>query len=109
MQRRKYDGGVSGTPQEPTKKYPLRHIARFVLIGLYTGTRAAALASASPQRGEGKSYIDLERGIYYRLAGGRRASSKRQPPVPLPPGLLTHLRRWAQSDEDGNIPEHFVM
>ena len=32
----------------PTAKYPLRHLARFILIGLYTGTRAAAISAASP-------------------------------------------------------------
>jgi integrase len=78
----------------PTTKRPLRHIARFILLGLYTGTRAAAIAAASPTRGDGRSYVDLERGIFYRLGGGQRATAKRQPPVPLPPHLLGHLRRW---------------
>ncbi len=27
-----------------TDKRPLRHLARFILLGLYTGTRAAAIA-----------------------------------------------------------------
>jgi hypothetical protein len=36
-----------------TGKYTLRHIARFILIGLYTGTRASAIAAASPRRGRG--------------------------------------------------------
>jgi hypothetical protein len=31
-----------------TVKRRLRHIARFILIGQYTGTRAGAIASASP-------------------------------------------------------------
>ena len=88
-----------------TDKRPLRHLARFILLGLYTGTRAAAIASASPTRGVGKSYVDLERGIYYRLATGKRASNKRQPPVPLPEHLLAHMRRWA---ELGIAKEHFV-
>jgi integrase len=78
----------------PTQKRPLRHLARFILIGLYTGTRAAAIASASPTALEGRSFIDLDRGIYYRLAQGQQATTKRQPPVPLPPRLLAHLRRW---------------
>jgi hypothetical protein len=54
-----------------TDKRPLRHIARFILIGLYTGTRAGAIASASPYRDEGRSYVDLEHGIFYRLAQGQ--------------------------------------
>lgn len=88
-----------------TQRRPLRHIARFILIGLYTGTRAAAIASASATRGEGRSFIDLERGVFYRLAQGARATKKRQTPVPLPGRLLAHLRRWAEIDPPGS---HFV-
>jgi integrase len=64
------------------------------LIGLYTGTRAGAIASASTQRGIGRSFIDLEQGIFYRLAAGATETKKRQPPVPIPPRLLAHIRRW---------------
>lgn len=46
-----------------TEKRPLRHVARFILIGLYTGTRAGAIATASPYRAAGKSFVDLETGI----------------------------------------------
>lgn len=89
----------------PTDKRPLRHLARFILIGIYTGTRAGAIAAASPVRAEGRSYIDLDNGIFYRLALGRRATSKRQPPAPIPPRLLTHLRRWQRLGLAGS---HFV-
>ena len=88
-----------------TDKRPLRHLARFVLIGLYTGTRAAAIAAASPHRGVDRSFIDLDRGIYYRLPEGRRETNKRQPPIPIPPRLLAHLRRWK---EKGIAGTHFV-
>ena len=77
-----------------TDRRPLRHLARFILLGLYTGTRAAAIASASIERGEGRSYVDLDNGIFYRLAEGKRETKKRQPPVPIPPRLLAHLQRW---------------
>lgn len=97
----------------PTEKRPLRHLARFILIGLYTGTRAGAIATASSERCDGRSFVDLERGIFYRLAAGRRATKKRQPPVPIPARLLVHLRRWAlidakarQAGEPGRT--HFV-
>jgi integrase len=89
----------------PTDKRPLRHLARFILIGLYTGSRASAIAAASPTRGEGRSWIDLDRGIFYRLAQGRRATQKRQTPVPLPRRLLAHLRRWQRL---GVARAHFV-
>ncbi|MBK3664901.1 site-specific integrase [Bradyrhizobium diazoefficiens] len=77
-----------------TDRRPLRHIARFILIGLYTGTRAGAIATASPDREEGMSFVDLERGIFYRKAIGKKATKKRQTPAPIPPRLLAHMRRW---------------
>jgi integrase len=76
-----------------TSRRPLRHIARFILIGLYTGTRAGAIAAASPYAEPGRSHVDLERGIFYRKQIGKRATKKRQTPAPLPPRLLAHLRR----------------
>jgi hypothetical protein len=79
-----------------TAKHPLRHVARFVLIGLYTGTRAGAIATASPYRQEGRSFVDLERGIFYRKQIGKRATKKRQPPAPVLPRLLAHMRRWTE-------------
>src|SRR5262249_14270608 len=88
-----------------TSRYPLRDIARCVLVALYTGTRAGAVMSASFQRGPGKSFVDLDRGIFYRLAEGKRATNKRQPPVPIPRRLLAHMRRWARL---GKVKEYFV-
>jgi integrase len=89
----------------PTDRYPLRHLARFILIALYTGTRAGAIASASPNRGEGRSFVDLEHGIFYRLAEGQQPTKKRQPPAPIPPRLLAHMRRWHARRI---IADHFV-
>lgn len=88
-----------------TDKRPLRHLARFILIGLYSGTRAGAIASASPLPAIGRSFVDLDRGIFYRLATGKRATNKRQPPVPVPPRLLAHMRRWKNRRQ---IASHFV-
>ncbi|MGY4234952.1 integrase [Bradyrhizobium sp. USDA 4449] len=88
-----------------TDRRPLRHVARFILIGCYTGTRAGAIASASKLRSIGKSYVDLERGMYYRKAIGKKTTNKRQPPVSIPPRLLAHMRRW---DRLGIAKEHFV-
>lgn len=88
-----------------TDRRPLRHLARFILIGIYTGTRAGAIATASPLRSDGKSFVDLERGVFYRLAQGRAETNKRQPTIPIPPRLLAHLRRWV---EKKIAVEHFV-
>jgi integrase len=89
----------------PTNKRPLRHLARFILIGIYTGTRAGAIATASPVRAEGRSFVDLDQGIFYRLAQGKRVTNKRQPPAPIPPRLLAHMRRWHRL---GLVGGHFV-
>jgi integrase len=97
--------GAQKNQKIETDKRPLRHIARFILIGLYTGTRAGAIASASPYRKDGPSYVDLEHGIFYRLAQGRTATKKRQPPAPVPDRLLAHMRRWVRTDA---IKSHFV-
>lgn len=88
-----------------TRKYPLRHLARFILIGLYTGSRAGAIAAASPYASAGRSYVDLDRGIFYRLAEGKRVTLKRQPPAPIPPRLLAHMRRWRDREI---IAQHMV-
>jgi integrase len=71
-----------------------RHVARFILVALYTGTRAGAVCGAALEPTEGKGWIDLERGIFYRRPAGERETKKRRPPVPLPNRLLVHLRRW---------------
>jgi len=103
LQRR--DRKDKSAAQLPTAKYPLRHLARFILIGLYTGSRAATVAAASPVRSEGHSWVDLERGVFHRRQVGKRETSKRQPPVPIPPQLLAHMRRWHKR---GHIASHFV-
>jgi len=89
----------------PTSRRPLRHLARFILLGVYSGTRAGAIAAASPNPGIGRSYVDLERGRYYRLKRGSSKTNKRQPTVPIPMRLLAHLRRWHRIDPEA---QHFV-
>jgi integrase len=71
-----------------------KHVARFILVALYTGTRSSAILSAGFAPVEGRSWIDLEQGVFYRRTQGRAETKKRQPPVRLPPRLLAHLRRW---------------
>jgi integrase len=71
-----------------------RHVARFILVGLYTGTRSAAICGASLTPTVGRGHVDLDQGVFYRRPIGRRQNKKRQPPVKLPPRLLAHMRRW---------------
>jgi len=78
-----------------TKRYRRQHLARFMLIALYTGTRPGAVCRSSfDQNQTDFGWLDVERGIFYRRPVGATDSNKRRPPVPLPSRLLAHLRRW---------------
>ncbi len=77
-----------------TDRRSRQHVARFILVALYTGTRASAVCGAALQATVGHGWVDLNRGVFYRRAAGHRETNKRQPPVPLPDQLLAHLRRW---------------
>lgn len=79
-----------------TRRAVGRHVARFILVGLYTGTRSSAICGAALMPTVGRGHVDLERGVFYRRAVGRLQTKKRQPPVRIPPRLLAHLRRWAR-------------
>jgi hypothetical protein len=83
----------------PTWRQSRRHLTRFILVGLYTGTRAAAICGAALEPTEGKGWVDLDRGIFYRRPAGQRETKKRRPPVPLPQRLLAHMRRWERSGQ----------
>jgi integrase len=75
-------------------RYTSQHIARFILVGLYTGTRAGAICGATLIPTIGRGHVNLETGQFRRLAYGKKETNKRQPTVDLPPRLLTHIRRW---------------
>jgi integrase len=77
-----------------TRRAVGKHVARFILVGLYTGTRSAAICGAALMPTVGRGHVDLEQGVFYRRAIGRRQTNKRQPPVKLPARLLAHMRRW---------------
>lgn len=88
---------------EETDKRPRRHVARFVLVALYTGSRSGAICSAALGPAAGQAWVDLDRGMFYRRPAGKRETKKRQPPVRLHGRLLAHLRRWARSQ--GHVVE----
>ena len=81
-----------------TDKRPLRHLARLILIGVYTGSRPGAILNASWQEGDGRSFVDTVNGVFHRHAEGDAETTKRQPTVRFAPRLLAHLRRWKRRD-----------
>jgi integrase len=76
------------------KRLVVQHVARFILVGLYTGTRSAAICGAAIRPTIGRGYVDLDRGVFYRRPPGTAETTKRQPYIRLPERLLAHLRRW---------------
>jgi len=78
----------------PSTRRTGSHVARFILVALYTGTRSAAICAAGFTPSATGGWIDLDAGLFHRAAVGERATKKRKPPVPLPARLIAHLRRW---------------
>jgi integrase len=71
----------------------IQHFRRFVLLGLYTGTRSGALLAMTWDQ------IDLQNGTMRRRASGvAEDARKRTPPIRLGRRILSHLRRWKRLD-----------
>jgi len=70
-----------------------RHLARFILIGLYTGTRHDAILHLRWNPNTDGGWIDLAAAVIYRRGFGASDSAKRRPPIPIPTLLLPHLCR----------------
>lgn len=76
-----------------------KHVARFILVGLYTGTRSGAILGAAMAPTEGRGWVDTNHGVFYRRAIGKKRTNKRQPSIRIPPRLLSHVRRWHQLNQ----------
>jgi integrase len=75
------------------------HVARFILLALYTGTRhEAVLALRWGVNSEG-GWIDLERRLLYRRGSNERETKKKRTPVPISDRLAAHLARWRKHGE----------
>ncbi|GLS32810.1 integrase [Mesorhizobium albiziae] len=83
---------------QTSERYTGRHLARFILIGIYTGTRSAAIFNAAIRPTTGRGYVDLNRGVFYRKAHDAVDTRKRQTPVRIADRLLVHMRRWATTE-----------
>jgi hypothetical protein len=87
------------------RKRKLPYVARFILIGLYTGTRRGAILSLKWHRSLSSGYYDSGRGILYRRGDGEKETSKRRPPCTVPQPLRGFLQRWRRQDEDCGFPQ----
>lgn len=82
----------------PSGEWASRHLVRFLILGIYTGSRPGAILTASWERGPGRSWVDLDRGVFHRHPDGKSETNKRQPTVKIAPRLAAHLRRWRALD-----------
>jgi integrase len=76
-----------------------RHLAHFILTGLYTGTRHERILRLQWVENLQGGWVDLDRGILHRRADNEAETKKRAPSVPLADApdankLWAHLRRW---------------
>lgn len=76
-----------------------RHLVRFILMGVYTGTRGGAIKRLRWKRSLAGGYVDIENGVLYRRAPRDPESRKRQPPIRIAHRLLRHMRIWRAQDE----------
>jgi integrase len=75
------------------------HLRRFLLIGLYTGSRSDVIKRLCWSESLHDPWVDLDAGIIYRRGRGEQESrTKRRPLVKLPNRLLAHMRRWQALD-----------
>ena len=77
-----------------------RHCARFILLGLYTGTRHAAILAIKWMANVNGGWVNLDSGVLYRRGAGEEETSKRRGPLKLNRRILAHLRRWHRIDAE---------
>jgi integrase len=68
------------------------HLARFFIIGWYTGSRRSVITGLK------WSMVNLETGIMQRKERGEVQTKKGSPPVRMGRRLLAHLHRWKRMD-----------
>jgi hypothetical protein len=82
------------------KRANRRHMRRFILIGLYTGTRPGVIPKLLWTESATQAWADLDKGVIWRKGKREREhKTKRRPMVKIPPRLLAHMRRWKAADE----------
>jgi integrase len=80
-----------------------RHLVRFILIGVYTGTRHDAILRLQWLPNTTGGWADLDNALIYRRAEKTRETKKRTPTARIPGRLLAHMKRWRALDQ-GILP-----
>lgn len=83
-----------------------KHLVRYLIIGLYSGSRSSVITGMQWMPNTTSGYFDLERGIMYRSAPRHQETNKRKRPATIPKRLMFWLKRWFKEDsnEFGYVP-----
>ena len=104
--------GITATAYDIKSRQPVKwgrmfqpsyHVARFILSGLYTGTRHEANLIMRWGVNSKGGWFDLDRGVMYRRGEGEVDTNKRRVPAPIPDRLLPHLTRWRRMTAVGPV------
>lgn len=78
------------------------HLRRFILIGLYTGTRPGVIPKLLWNESPTQAWANTTDGTIYRRGKAEKDHrTKRRPLVRLPDKLLSHMKRWEAADARG--------
>jgi integrase len=80
-------------PTKDSPKSKSRHLAWFILAGVYTGTRKEAILNTRLGHQTKGGWIDTATGTYHRKGVEERTTKKRRAPAKLPRKFLGHVRR----------------
>ncbi|SFO06633.1 Site-specific recombinase XerD [Cohaesibacter marisflavi] len=80
-----------------------RHVAKFILVAVYTGTRMSAILNLEWSPSETAGHIDIDNGVLYRSGSGEARTKKKRTPSRLPRQLRLHARLWKK-----NSPQYVI-
>lgn len=96
--------GGKWAPVPGAAKSNRKHMRRFILIGLYTGSRSGVIKRLRWTESLDDPWVDLASGVIYRRGRNETESrTKRRPIVKMPRRLLAHMRRWYAQDKTRGI------
>jgi integrase len=86
-----------------------RALQRFILLGVYTGTRSGALRRLGWIENTLGGHVDTDAGVIYRRGDDEDETKKRRPTVRIPGRLSGFLARWRKHDMEGEETIAYVI
>lgn len=80
-----------------------RALQRFILIGVYTGTRSGAIRRLGWMPNTLGGHVDIKAGVIHRRGDDEVESKKRRPSIRIPDRLKGFLGRWREADRKEGI------